>query len=182
MTARQAQSPQPALFSPPLRVPPGTAVFSADRTHRYRLDRTLGPGPAVLWVMLNPSTADTSRNDPTVRRVLGFSRVWGFGRVAICNLHSLRATDPRALDGVVDYTSHLGDDYLRAARADAAQVVVGWGSLGIRWPRRVAHVCSLLGPDLWCLGRTARGTQPRHPLYVAGHVPLQRWTAPEVTP
>lgn len=178
MSEQIRRTPPSAAFGPWQ----GTAVFSADRRHRYRLDRPMGAGPAVLWVMLNPSTADEARNDPTVRRVLGFSRLWGCGKVIVCNLHSLRGTDPACLDELDDYTSHLGDDYVRAARCEAARVVIGWGAHGARWPRRVRHLCDLLGDDdLWCLGTTTHTHQPRHPLYVRGDTQLTRWSPPKET-
>ena len=123
---------------------PDSAILSVDRTHRYLLDRSIGDGPLVLWVMLNPSTADEREDDPTIRRVAGFSRREGFGRVAVCHLHTLRATDPRLLRDIPDAPEAYGDEVLMAAAREAHQVIVGWGAPGARWPARATHVYNLL--------------------------------------
>jgi hypothetical protein len=162
-----------------------TAILSTNRARRYRLDRDLGtPGPLVLWVMLNPSTADERDDDPTIRRVMHFSRREGFGRVAVCNLHSLRTTDPRGLLRVVtdEPSDEVADAHMLAAAREARTIIVGWGAHGVRWPRRVVHVYNLLASSggglspfprrLWCLGTTKSG-QPRHPLYLHGATRLE---------
>ena len=74
------------------------AVFSADRTYRFLLTREVGGGEgAVNFVLLNPSTADEERDDPTIRRCVGFARSWGFGLLLVTNVSPLRATDSRVL-------------------------------------------------------------------------------------
>lgn len=75
------------------------AVFDPTRTYRYRLTRHTGAGiGTLLFVMLNPSTADEYRNDPTVRRCIAFARAWGFGRLCVGNIFAFRSTDPAAVD------------------------------------------------------------------------------------
>ena len=75
-----------------------TADFSFCGQYRYTLTRvwSLERG-LVLFVGLNPSTADAERDDPTVRRCVGYARRWGFGGVLVANLFAYRATDPRDL-------------------------------------------------------------------------------------
>jgi len=75
----------------------GHATFSACGRFRYRLSRTWRPGPPLLFVMLNPSTADAREDDPTLRRCLGFAQRAGFGALEVVNLFAYRATDPRDL-------------------------------------------------------------------------------------
>ena len=76
----------------------GTAAFSADRVHRYRLSRVWGDsGGGVCFVMLNPSTADAFQLDPTGRRCRGYAEAWGHRRLEVVNIFSLRSTDPAAL-------------------------------------------------------------------------------------
>src|SRR3954453_788312 len=71
------------------------AVISACGRYRYLLTRQVGPGTrTAVFIMLNPSTADATDDDPTIRRCIGFARQWGCGRLAVLNLFALRATDP----------------------------------------------------------------------------------------
>ena len=75
-----------------------SVVYSPCQTWRYLLRRDLGDGAGTLnFVMLNPSTADAVRNDPTVARCVGFARRWGFRRLLVTNLFALRSPLPRAL-------------------------------------------------------------------------------------
>ena len=143
----------------------GGATFSADRRYRYRLWREWDRSRAVVaFVMLNPSTADASRDDPTIRRCIGFARAWGFGGVEVANLFALRATDPRDLRGVPDPVGPRNARSLKAALAHASLVVVAWGAdpfaRHVRLPRALSS-----HRRLRCLGRTGAGA-PRHPLYL----------------
>jgi hypothetical protein len=140
-------------------------------SYRYRLWRSFpeARGDArVLFVMLNPSTADGATDDPTLRRCLGFARRWGFARLDVCNLFAFRSTDPAALRTMRDPVGPRNDRILRAAAARAHLTIVAWGNGG-QLHQRGAYVASSLLAEipLYCLGRT-RGGEPRHPLYVAG--------------
>lgn len=150
------------------------ARFSPCRTWRYALwrewDTQLSP---MVVIGLNPSTADETQDDPTIRRCIGFAKSWGFGSLYMLNLYAFRATKP--LD-MVQSDDPVGPDsdaaFLRyCAKADL--VLAAWGALTVRWrPRvqwqqRIAHVRDLLDQDLHCLGMTSDGS-PRHPLYVKG--------------
>lgn len=73
----------------------GDAQFSGCGRYRYRLTRELGGKLTLTFVMLNPSTADGSADDPTIRRCKGFAKDWGYGRLVIVNLYAFRATNPR---------------------------------------------------------------------------------------
>jgi hypothetical protein len=145
------------------------ALFSPDRDYRYLLWRTWDALlPVVLWILLNPSTADERILDPTLRRVVAFSRAWGFGGAVVANAFGLRSTDPERLREVEDPIGIDNDATILAAAARAGRVVVGWGvHAGLR--HRDEDLRRLLRPvaDLWALKLTKDGV-PGHPLYVAG--------------
>ena len=154
----------------------GGAVFSRDRRYRYRLWRRWDRSrPVVAFVMLNPSTADATRDDPTIRRCIGFARRWGYGGVEIVNLFAFRATDPRALRAAHDPEGPRNAAQVRRAASTAALVLAAWGADGAVGTRGAA-LERRLSPRLRCLGVTRSGA-PRHPLYLrssARPVPLSR--------
>lgn len=90
----------------PLRTPArvnGGAHFSRCRRYRYALWRQWqAAGPMLMLIGLNPSTADAERNDPTIRRCIGFAHDWGFGGVWVLNLFAWRATLPADLKAAAD--------------------------------------------------------------------------------
>lgn len=149
-----------------------TAVFSECGTYRYQLTRTFDGGtiafPLVV-VMLNPSTADATVDDPTIRRVSGFARAWGHRGMLVLNLFALRSTDPSALRTDADPVGPENDETLRlaleAARNVDAPVLAAWGAHGNLRGRafRVRHMVE--GVRWICLGFT-KARDPRHPLYV----------------
>ncbi|MEH0110748.1 DUF1643 domain-containing protein [Tersicoccus sp. MR15.9] len=146
------------------------AVLSADGVYRYRLTRTWGEGSTVLFVMLNPSTADHTVDDPTIRRCIGFARAWGHGSLTVANLYAYRATKPADLWRAADPVGPDCDEHLAQAAAAADRVIVAWGAHGR--PDRVAAVHALLGDRAEALKLTAAGA-PGHPLYIrADTVPV----------
>lgn len=140
------------------------AFFSPDRQHRYLLWRTLGKtGPTVLFIGLNPSTADEEANDPTIRRCLGYAKAWGCSRLLVANLFSFRATKPEDLKRADVPVSPDNDNWLASALQYADLTIVAWGNAGL-WRGRQNEIAPLLfNPQ--CLGITKLGA-PRHPLYV----------------
>lgn len=147
----------------------GTAVFDKTRRYRYVLSREwlYGHGSCV-FIMLNPSTADETVLDPTVRRCVGFAKEWGFKRIDVLNLFAWRSTDPRGLWNVEDPIGPENDQWIVkvATHQDTVQVVCAWGTHGATWGRG-EHVVRRLtqeGVVLWCLDKNKGGT-PVHPLY-----------------
>ena len=141
-----------------------SAMLSPCGAYRYwlsrRWDETL---PDCAFIMLNPSTADASKDDPTIRRVMGFAESWGFGGVNVYNLFALRATDPRRLRDHADPIGPENDGWLGQIPREAV-IVAAWGSWGDYRGRGLAVRRMFLG-RLSRLGATERG-HPRHPLYV----------------
>jgi hypothetical protein len=124
--------------------------------------------------MLNPSTADETHDDPTIRRCIDFSRRWGFGSLEVVNLFALRATCPRILMSASDPIGPYNDDHILAAAGRANLLIAAWGIHGDHlW--RAQRVAGLLESHrVRCLGLTSGG-QPRHPLYVPATTPPIRW-------
>ncbi|WP_028003193.1 DUF1643 domain-containing protein [Sinorhizobium meliloti] len=144
-----------------------TASLSACRTYRYRLDRVWSEAePKVAFIMLNPSTADEQKDDPTIRRCIGFAKSWGYGGIVVGNLFALRSTDPKALYTHADPIGPDNDKYLWDIANDCHQVIAAWGTHGALNNRghEVAHM--LNGTNLSALKVTAGGF-PGHPLYIA---------------
>lgn len=156
------------------------ATFSADRVYRYRLSRIWRDDkPALMWLMLNPSTADESRDDPTIRRCIGYSMNWGFGGAIIHNLFAYRSTIPMELVSVW-CTDPVGIENDAAISADAARckVVCAWGNnvIKLKLTSRLESIRRVLdGADLYYVKLT-KSRQPQHPLYLHSRLTLQPFT------
>jgi hypothetical protein len=154
-----------------------SAVFDQARVYRYLLTRIWDPArPPMVFVMLNPSTADAFVEDPTSRRCQSFARREGAGGVVVVNLFALRSTNPRALLGHADPVGRHNDAFIRQAINAGGQVVAAWGAdraVGARGGE-VARYLGARGVELLCLGRTSGGC-PRHPLYVTGTAVLEAY-------
>jgi hypothetical protein len=152
------------------------AVFSNCRKYRYRLWRRWAPGPSCLWVMLNPSTADEIKNDPTVERCERRARAMGYAAVEVVNLFAFRATDPDEMKAAADPVGPENDQAILAAVADAGLVVCGWGNHGghIGRSSQVKELIASAGATPHHLGATSKG-EPRHPLYVRYDVQPSIW-------
>ena len=144
--------------------------------YRYVLERigigsslfpARGVGSRILWVMLNPSTADDHHDDATIRRIIGFSRRDGFDNLAVVNLFAIRSTDPRRLRHYEVRHLIVGPENDRtivreAARAD--RIVVAWGAHGRFLDRDQAVLRLLAAHDVYCLGVSKHRGVPLHPV------------------
>jgi hypothetical protein len=139
------------------------AGFSPCRRYRFALWRRWGSGPQVLFVMLNPSTADETTNDPTIRRCIGFAQAWGFDSAAVGNLFAFRTPKPGDLRTSSEPIGAGNDDWLIRLHEDSALTVAAWGNHG-HFLDRSNSVRSIL-PDLHVLRLTKLG-EPGHPLYM----------------
>jgi hypothetical protein len=160
------------------------ALISPCGLYRYWLSREWDPGAEKLaFIMLNPSTADAEVDDPTIRRCMAFARRDGFGGIVVANLFAFRATDPAALKTAADPVGPDNDIGLRlnllTSPIRAADLVVAaWGAnCRIRGERdkAVRRMAADGGVTLHHLGLTKDG-HPKHPLYIKGDQPLERWS------
>lgn len=147
-----------------------TAVFSECRQYRYVLRRTWNADqPLVMFIGLNPSTADEFRDDPTVRRCIGFAKSWGYGGLVLTNLFGFRSTHPACLREASDPVGPDNDRWIEHWQFRVDRVVAAWGVHGDLHDRH-REVLSRID-SAFCLGLTNHGF-PRHPLYLASVTPL----------
>jgi hypothetical protein len=139
--------------------------------HRYTLHRSwLGNGGVVNFIMLNPSTADDFFDDATIRRCIGFAKLWGYCGLVVTNLFAFRATDPRDLKRLLategGFRTAIGEDntaHLDREARMAHKIVCAWGDNAEIMPERVKDVLLMLAPyDLHAIRLTKRG-HPVHP-------------------
>ncbi len=145
------------------------AALSACGHYRYTLWRTWDESlPTVLFVMLNPSTADADVDDPTIRKCIGFAQRWGYGTLLVGNLYALRATDPRELDTADAPVGRDNTDALCRLAERADRIVAAWGAKPNRgrYAQREARALdTFYDRDVYALRLTKDG-HPWHPLYV----------------
>lgn len=154
------------------------AVLSEDRVYRYVLYRSLD-GEAwnhshqdrctVCFVMLNPSTADEHKNDPTIEKLIKYARRWGYQRLAVVNLFAYRETDSKKLRSLARQRDLVGPEnnhYLRRVTDEAHLTVCAWGTEGDINDRgdEVKALLGVTANSLKCFKLTADG-HPTHPLY-----------------
>jgi hypothetical protein len=140
-----------------------SASFSPCRRYRFELWRRWAPGPYAMFIGLNPSTADETQDDPTIRRCVRFAQAWGYPALCMTNLFAFRATDPRDLKAEPNPIGWGNNATLIRLSAGAGIVIAAWGVHGAH-QNRAAEVMELI-PELQCLALSKDG-HPRHPLYL----------------
>lgn len=145
-----------------------SAFFSPCRTWRYLLRRKWNDRQEVAFIMLNPSTADETQDDPTIRRCIGYAKTWGYGGLIVGNIFGLRSTDPKALLSAADPVGPH-NDYWLANIGFGTDTVCAWGAHGKLHGRgaKVLELLRLNGAQPMALKLTGDG-QPAHPLYLKG--------------
>ncbi len=142
-----------------------TATFSECRNYRYALWRTWDNSkPVVMFVGLNPSTADESTDDPTLTRCINYAKSWGYGGVCVANLFAFRATEPLEMKKSNDPIGRENDKWLKNLASKAGLVVAAWGNYG-SYLGRSSEVKALIS-NMYCLKINKSG-EPAHPLYQA---------------
>lgn len=140
------------------------ARFSRCRRYRYSLERRWANGDGkVLFIGLNPSTADQRQDDPTIRRCVGFAKSWGYAAMEIVNLFAFRATYPNDLKRAADPIGPANDRWIRTAIENCDLKIACWGSAG-QFKQR-GQIIRQTYSGLKCL-RLNQSQQPAHPLYL----------------
>ena len=151
-----------------------SSALSPDGMYRYSLSRRLSSGDrTVLFVGLNPSTADATTDDPTIRRCIGFARSWGFDWLLMGNVYAFRSRDPNGLMLADDPVGPKNEQTLRRLTRRAELVVAAWGEnrLHASAGRLAAWILSL--EHTRCLGENRDGS-PKHPLYLRRETGLRK--------
>lgn len=143
--------------------------------YRYQLSRQWDTGRHLTVIMLNPSTADGTQDDPTIRRCIGFARRRGLAGLQVVNLFALRSTDPAALRSHPDPVGPRNTEFILEAAKDSL-MVAAWGAHAFAGPRaaEVAATLTGAGVNLQAWGTTKAG-HPRHPLYLPNDAVLNPW-------
>ena len=140
------------------------AILSDDRKYRYILSRTWDETkPTVLFIGLNPSTADENEDDPTIRRCIGFAKSWGYGGILMANLFAFRTTNPQGLYTEHDPIGSENDLYIKEYASKAELTIACWGNHG-SFHNRAQEVYELV-KSMHCLDTNKSG-EPKHPLYI----------------
>lgn len=153
------------------------ATFSPCRTWRYDLTRIWARGPDPLLVnflLLNPSTADETEDDPTIRRCMGFAREWGYDGCVITNIFGFRATDPKEMRAAPSPIGPENNKWILHHTRNCQVVVCAWGTHGSHHNRErmIIRMLQKQGIELLCLGKTKHG-HPKHPLYLRADTELE---------
>ncbi len=142
--------------------------------YRYRLERMwdVSVFNHLVYIMLNPSTADGLKDDPTIRRCCSIAKGLGFGGIYVVNLFAYRATDPKKLK-LVDFPIGPDNDSWLLAVGQKSTVVAAWGTHGTLYGRdkEVLRLLKSHKRKVYCLGITKKG-HPKHPLYLPATVQL----------
>ena len=154
-----------------------TALFGGPNNEfRYRLSRRWGSGAHILFIMMNPSTADLEVDDPTVAKCGRLARRWGYAGLTVGNTFAYRATVQSRLAEVPDPVGPDNDRHLAEMAQDAAMTIFAYGTpkhpaLRARGPE-VVRLIRAAGGQSHVLKLSKQGI-PYHPLYLSeGLVPF----------
>ncbi len=150
-----------------------SALFSDNRKYRYTLWRIWDSKSGyAMFVGLNPSTANETEDDPTVRRCIGFTKLWGYGALCMTNLFAYRATSPKDMQRADSPIGSANDYFLKNIAVSASIVIAAWGTRG-GFLQRDKAVISLI-PNKHVL-RLTKGGYPAHPLYLPRDIKPIKW-------
>ncbi|WP_318521858.1 DUF1643 domain-containing protein [Photobacterium leiognathi] len=150
-----------------------SAVLSSCRKYRYELWRTWDDSkPYAMFIGLNPSTADETEDDPTIRRCINFAKSWGYGGLCMANLFAYRATQPEDMKRASDPIGDKNDETLILLAQNAGVIVGAWGNDGI-FLNRSEDVRALIS-ELNVL-KVNKSGEPAHPLYLKSTLTPIKW-------
>lgn len=163
------------------------ADLSDCRTFRYALWRNWdfqGPANRVMFIGLNPSTADETKNDTTISKCIGFAKRWGYGGIHMLNLYAFRTTYPTELIAADDPAGSRNTEAFGYYRERCGLYVACWGAMEMRYRPRMAWMSTIngvlaaIGRPVYCLGFTQDGS-PRHPSRLGYNTERRLFWTPE---
>lgn len=144
------------------------AGFSSCWKYRHWLFREWDASkPILIWVMMNPSTADHRKNDATISKVIRYSKAWGYGGVLVLNIYAWRSRDQKKIGGVGKSNDWWLKTIFTYAKAKQLKVVCAWGVNHLDRSLQVRKIAQQVGVVLYCLEHAKNG-EPKHPLYLKG--------------
>jgi hypothetical protein len=162
-----------------------SAYLSECKKYRYFLSRTWDDNlPRVLFIMLNPSTADAETDDPTIRRCKNYAISWGYGGFYVINLFAYRSKLPTDLLQAEDPIGPENEIWFRRASKMASLIVCAWGNGTIIEKLRKIHHTKTYRPLSWldlkpvCYLELSNDGTPKHPLYLLKTLTPQKYTLP----
>jgi hypothetical protein len=151
------------------------AEISPDGVYRYTLTRQWEDGPCVCWLCFNPSTATAEQDDASIRRIVGFSKLWGYGRMVVVNLYAIRSRSPIVVRYATDPVGPMNDYWIGESLKESRELICAWGCAQ-HAPNIVGRIKAILEfinsekytPEtpINCLGYRKDG-HPRHPLMLS---------------
>lgn len=154
-----------------------STILSSDGKYRYRLEREwdMFNKLRVCFIMLNPSTADAERDDPTIRRCISFAKRWGYGGLIVVNLYAFRATDPSKLWklSAADALGPLNVTHVALALEDCDRAIAAWGAYAP--PPAIADLLRSTKRLVEAFVPRTKHGHPRHPLYVRGDAETEEY-------
>ena len=150
-----------------------TAILSPEKLYRYVLSRVWDDAKEIVnFIGLNPSIADDTIDDPTIRRCVAFAKSWGYGGLYMTNLFAYRATDfanlLKAEKEGKDPVGHENDKWIKSVANQADKVVFVWGTKGVH-NNRDKKVIDMF-ENRYCIKLSKNGEHPRHPLYLKSNL------------
>lgn len=149
-----------------------SAIFSDCGKHRFSLTREWSNGENVLFIMLNPSLADSEEDDRTINRAINFAQSWGYGSLTVCNLFSLVTPFPSELIKSDQPNLSKNDEWIEDMGKRADKIIAAWGVYGNSTTRAKEVIKRL--PNLHVLKLSKNGS-PRHPLYIHSNTAPSIW-------
>ena len=157
-----------------------SAIISVDGMYRYYLHRLVVSGTGrACWIMLNPSTADAVYNDPTINRVIDFTRRFGCREVEVVNLYAYRTSKPTELWNAYkenfDIVGPENDTHIMQVISRSSLAICAWGAIPVNARKRAQSIIDTIrnvGKRPYVLKLNQDGS-PQHPLFVPGHTLLR---------